>query len=132
MAKDKLFFSRAGTLNKNSVPAFALIVQAIWTSFLCLTGTYNQLIDFVIFAALLFYVATTVGLFRMRSLRPDAERPYKALGYPFLPGLYIFLASAIAVVLLISEKTRYQAISGLVLVALGIPVYYIWRKVERV
>ncbi|MBA3656759.1 MAG: amino acid permease [Gemmatimonadaceae bacterium] len=131
MAKDKLFFSKAGTLNKNSVPAFALIVQAIWTSLLCLTGTYNQLLDFVIFAALLFYVATTVGLFRLRSLRPDAERPYKALGYPFLPGLYIVLASAIAIVLLIAEKTRYQALSGLALVALGLPVYFIWRKVER-
>ncbi len=132
MAKDKLFFSKAGSLNKNSVPAFALIVQAIWTSLLCLTGTYNQLLDFVIFAALLFYVATTVGLFRLRSLRPDAERPYKALGYPFLPGLYIVLASAIAIVLLVAEKTRYQALTGLALVALGLPVYFIWRKVERV
>lgn len=131
MAKDRLFFSKAGTLNRNSVPAFALIVQAVWTTLLCLTGTYNQLLDFVIFAALLFYVATTVGLFRLRSLRPDAERPYKALGYPFLPGLYIVLASAIAIVLLIAEKTRYQALSGLALVALGLPVYFIWRKVER-
>lgn len=131
MAKDKLFFSRAGTLNENRVPAFALVVQAVWTSLLCLTGTYNQLLDFVIFAALLFYVATTVGLFRLRSLRPDAERPYRALGYPFLPGLYIVLASAIAIVLMIAEKTRYQAMSGLVLVGLGIPVYFIWRRVER-
>jgi len=130
MAKDKLFFQRAGTLNKNHVPAFALIVQAIWTSLLCLTGTYGQLLDYVIFAALIFYALTTVGLFILRSKRPDAERPYRAFGYPVLPALYIVLASTIAVVLLIADKTRAQAVSGLVLVAIGIPVFYLWRKVE--
>jgi APA family basic amino acid/polyamine antiporter len=130
MAKDKLFFSRAGNLNRNSVPAAALVAQSIWTSLLCLTGTYGQLLDYVIFAALIFYALTTVGLFRLRRLRPDAERPYRALGYPILPGLYIVLATAIAVILLIADKTRAQALSGLVIVLLGVPVYFIWRKVE--
>jgi len=130
MAKDKLFFARAGNLNRNSVPAAALIAQSIWTSLLCLTGTYGQLLDYVIFAALIFYALTTVGLFRLRRLRPDAERPYRALGYPVLPGLYIILATAIAVILLIADKTRAQALSGLAIVLLGVPVYFIWRKVE--
>jgi APA family basic amino acid/polyamine antiporter len=130
MAKDRLFFARAGNLNRNSVPAAALIAQSIWTSLLCLTGTYGQLLDYVIFAALIFYVLTTVGLFRLRKLRPDAERPYRALGYPVLPALYIFLAASIAVILLIADKTRAQALSGLVIVLLGVPVFFIWRKVE--
>ncbi|SRR6266542_1086797 len=130
MARDKLFFAGAGRLNKNHVPASALIVQSIWTSLLCLTGTYGQLLNYVIFAALVFYALTTIGLFRLRKTRPDIERPYKALGYPVLPALYIVLSSAIAIILLIADKTRSQAISGLVLVALGIPVYFIWRKVE--
>lgn len=130
MARDRLFFVKAGTLNRNSVPSFALIAQSVWTSVLCLTGTYGQLLDYVIFAALIFYALTTVGLFRLRKLRPDAERPYRALGYPVLPGLYIILASAIAVILLIADKTRAQAISGLVIVLLGVPVYFLWRTVE--
>src|SRR5215203_3896598 len=130
MAKDKLFFAKAGQLNKNAVPSLALIVQAIWTSLLCLTGTYGQLLDYVIFAALIFYALTTIGLFILRSKRPDADRPYKAIGYPVLPALYIVLALTVAVVLLIAEKTRAQAISGLVLVALGAPIYFIWRMVN--
>jgi APA family basic amino acid/polyamine antiporter len=84
----------------------------------------------VIFAALLFYALTTIGLFRLRQTRPDAERPYRAVGYPVLPALYIILASAIAIILLIADQTRAQAISGLVIVLIGVPVYYIWRKVE--
>jgi basic amino acid/polyamine antiporter, APA family len=130
MARDKLFFRRTGNLNRHNVPAAALIAQSIWTSLLCLTGTYGQLLNYVIFAALIFYALTTVGLFRLRKLRPDAERPYKVIGYPVLPALYIILASAIAVILLIADQTRAQAISGLVIVLLGVPVYFIWRKVE--
>ena len=128
MARDRLFFKRAAKLNVNHVPATALIVQAIWTSLLCLTGTYGQLLDFVIFAALIFYVLTTIGLFILRSTRPDAERPYRAIGYPVLPALYIVLAATVAIVLLIADKTRAQALSGLVLVALGVPVYFLWRR----
>ncbi len=128
MAKDRLFFEGAGRLNANHVPANALIVQAVWTSLLCLTGTYGQLLDYVIFAALIFYALTTVGLFILRAKLPNAERPYRAVGYPVLPALYIVLASTIAIVLLIADKTRAQAISGLVIVALGVPVYYLWRS----
>lgn len=130
MARDRLFFRKAGGLNIHSVPAVALVAQSIWTSLLCLTGTYGQLLNYVIFAALIFYALTTIGLFRLRKIRPDAERPYRTVGYPVLPALYIILASAIAVILLIADQTRAQAISGLVIVLLGVPVYFIWRKVE--
>ena len=130
MARDGLFFRRAGTLSANRVPAAALIFQAIWTSLLCLTGTYGQLLDYVIFAALLFYVLTTIGLFVLRRTRPEAVRPYRAIGYPVLPALYVAMASAIAIILLIADKTRAQALSGLVLVLIGIPVYFVWRRIE--
>ena len=130
MARDGLFFRKAGTLNKNRVPAFALILQTIWTALLCLTGTYGQLLDYVIFAALVFYVLTTIGLFILRAKRPDIERPYRALGYPVLPALYIALAGGVMVLILLSPTSRFQAVSGLVLVVVGIPVYYLWRKIE--
>ena len=131
MARDGLFFRRAGTLNANAVPAAALVAQSVWTSFLCLTGTYGQLLDYVIFAALTFYVLTTLGLFVLRAKRPDAERPYRALGYPVLPALYLLLCSAVAIILLVANKTRAQALSGLVLVLLGVPVYFAWRAAAR-
>jgi len=132
MARDKLFFTKAGTLNRHNVPSAALIAQSIWTSLLCLSGTYGQLLNYVIFAALIFYALTTIGLFRLRKLRPDAERPYRVVGYPVLPALYIILASAIAVILLIADQTRTQALFGLAIVLFGVPVYFIWRKVESV
>jgi APA family basic amino acid/polyamine antiporter len=131
MSRDGLFFRKAGTLNRNHVPAFALIVQSIWTAILCLTGTYNQLLNYVIFAALLFYVFTTAGLFILRSKLPDAPRPYRTLGYPVLPLLYIVLCCGVMVLLLLSPTTRTEAVSGLVLVLVGIPVFYLWRRVER-
>ena len=131
MARDGLFFQKAGELSKNSVPAFALIAQSVWTSLLCLTGTYNQLLDYVIFAALLFYALTTIGLFILRVKRPDEPRPYRAVGYPVLPALYILFASGIAITLLVADKTRVQALSGLALVVLGVPVYYLWRREPR-
>jgi APA family basic amino acid/polyamine antiporter len=127
MARDRLFFRKAGTLNDNGVPAFALLAQAVWTTLLCLTGTYGQLLDYVIFAALVFYALTTIGLFVLRRTRPDAERPYRAIGYPVLPALYIVLSAGVAVILLLADKTRTQAVSGLVLVLLGLPVYALWR-----
>ena len=130
MARDRLFFRGAGVLNRHQVPARALILQSVWTSLLCLTGTYGQLLDFVIFAALLFYVLTTAGLFILRRKLPDAPRPYRAIGYPVLPALYIALATAVAVILLIADKTRTQAFSGLVLVLLGVPVFHLWRRAE--
>ena len=130
MARDGLFFRRAGTLNSNNVPAFALVVQSIWTAFLCLTGTYGQLLNYVIFAALLFYAFTTAGLFILRAKRPDAARPYRAVGYPVLPALYIVLCCAVMLLLLLSPTTRTESISGLVLVLIGIPVFMLWRRVE--
>jgi APA family basic amino acid/polyamine antiporter len=110
------------------VPAFALIVQSIWTSLLCLTGTYGQLLDYVIFAALVFYVLTIAGLFLLRSRKPELERPYRVIGYPVLPGIYMLLAAVVAVILMIADKTRAQAVSGLVLVLIGVPVYFLWRR----
>jgi basic amino acid/polyamine antiporter, APA family len=130
MARDGLFFRRAGTLNKHNVPAFALVVQWIWTAVLCLTGTYGQLLNYVIFAALLFYAFTTAGLFILRTKRPDVARPYRAVGYPVLPALYIVLCCAVMLLLLLSPTTRTESISGLVLVFIGIPVFYLWRRVE--
>ena len=122
MAKDNMFFKKAGLLNKNSVPANALIVQAVWAGILCLSGTYGQLLDYVIFAVLIFYMLTIAGVFILRKKKPDAERPYKAFGYPVLPALYIFLAASISIILLI-YKPQYTW-PGLIIVLLGIPVYY--------
>ena len=130
MARDGVFFRKAGTLNANRVPAFALIIQTVWTALLCLTGTYGQLLDYVIFAALVFYVLTTVGLFILRAKKPDMPRPYKALGYPVLPALYIALAGGVMVLILLAPTSRFQAVSGLVLVLIGIPVYFLWRMLE--
>jgi APA family basic amino acid/polyamine antiporter len=126
MAKDKLFLPKAATLNENGVPAWALYMQLIWSSVLCLSGTYGALLDYTIFAALLFYVLTVAGIFRLRRLQPDAERPYKAFGYPVLPAIYIVCASAIALVLLIYKSNN--TLPGLLVVLLGIPVYYFTRK----
>jgi APA family basic amino acid/polyamine antiporter len=128
MAKDGLFFASASRLSAHQVPAAALVAQALWTSVLCLSGTYGQLLNYVIFAALLFYALTTIGLFVLRVKQPDVARPYRAVGYPVLPALYIAAASAICIALLIAEKTRVQAFSGLVLVLIGIPVFYWWRR----
>jgi APA family basic amino acid/polyamine antiporter len=127
MARDGLFFRGVGRVNAHHVPAAGLWLQAVWASVLVFSGTYGELLDYVIFAALLFYALTTIGLFVLRRTRPDAERPYRAVGYPVLPALYIALASAVAVILLVAEKTRTQAISGLVLVLIGVPVYLAWR-----
>ena len=128
MAKDGVFFRSAGTLNLKGVPARAMLMQGAWTSLLCLSGTYGQLLDYVVFAELAFYALTTVGLFMLRRSRPQAERPYKALAYPVLPALYIVACSGVAVILLIADKTRAQAVSGLVLVLLGLPVYALTRR----
>jgi APA family basic amino acid/polyamine antiporter len=125
MAKDRVFFRKVGTLNERSVPGTALVVQGVWASLLCLSGTYGDLLDYVIFSVLIFYVLTVIGIFILRKKRPDAERPYKALGYPILPALYVLCASAIAIDLLV-YKTKYSG-SGLIIVLLGIPVFYLWK-----
>lgn len=130
MARDGLFFRKVGTLNARRVPAAGLILQTVWTALLCLTGTYNQLLNYVIFAALVFYVLTTVGLFILRARRPELERPYRAFGYPVLPALYIALAGGVMLLILLSPTSRTEAVSGLVLVLIGIPVYFLWRRAE--
>ncbi|MFA5403694.1 MAG: amino acid permease [Ignavibacteria bacterium] len=126
MAKDNLFFRKSGELNKYGVPGMALFFQAIWASLLCLSGTYSDLLDYVVFAVLVFYILTIAGIFRLRKTKPDAERPYKTFGYPVLPILYIVLASIICVILLI-YKPQYTW-PGVGIVLLGIPVYFIWRR----
>ena len=130
MARDGVFFKKVGELNLRSVPASGLVYQGLWTSLLCLTGTYGQLLNYVIFAQLVFYALTTTGLFILRRTRPDAERPYRAVGYPWLPGLYIVLAAITAIILLIADKTRPQALAGLAIVVAGVPVFLLWRRAE--
>lgn len=125
MANDNLFFKKAGTLNKNIVPAYGLTIQAIWASILCLSGTYSELLDYVVFAVLIFYVLTIIGLFKLRFKKPDLERPYKAFGYPIVPAIYILAASSVLLVLLI-YKWKFAGL-GLLIVLAGIPVYYIWK-----
>lgn len=129
MGNDGLFFQKAGTLNKKSVPAFALVIQCIWASLLCLSGSYGDLLDYVVFAVLLFYILTIAGIFILRKTKPDAERPYKAIGYPVLPALYIAVAAAICIDLLIF-KPNYTY-PGLLIVLLGVPVYFLWKRQAR-
>lgn len=126
MANDKLFLPKAATLNKNNVPSWALWAQCIWASLLCLSGTYGTLLDYVVFITLVFYILTIYGIFRLRKSRPDAERPYKAFGYPVLPILYFIVAGTMAVALLFYKWTT--SLSGLVIVVIGIPLYFIARR----
>jgi APA family basic amino acid/polyamine antiporter len=126
MARDNLFFVRTGHLNVAGVPANGLWFQMVWASLLTLSGTYGNLLDYVIMAALLFYVLTVVGLFILRQRRPDAERPYRAYGYPWLPGLYVLLAAAIMADLLFVKPTYTWP--GLLIVLTGVPVYFLWRR----
>ncbi len=127
MAKDKLFFRRAGELDPvHHAPRFSLVAQCVWAVLLTLSGSYSNLLDYVIFAVLLFYMLTIAGLFVLRRTRPDMERPYKAFGYPVLPAAYILVAGFIDVLLLI-YKPGY-AWPGLIIVLLGVPVYFVWNK----
>lgn len=127
MAKDGLFFKSTGKVDpKYHTPKNALIVQGIWTCILCLSGTYGQLLDYIIFAVLVFYILTIGGLFVLRRTRPEAERPYRAIGYPVLPAIYIVMALFIDVVLL-RYKPQYTW-PGLIIVLLGIPVYFVWSR----
>lgn len=126
MAHDNLFFKKAGQLNSKGVPAYGLFVQAIWASLLCLSGTYGQLLDYVVFAVLIFYVLTISGIFVLRKNKPELERPYKAFGYPFIPAIYIVLASLIMMILLIFKPIYTWP--GFIIVILGIPVFFLWNK----
>jgi APA family basic amino acid/polyamine antiporter len=128
MAKDGLFFERIGNLNRDSVPGAALVLQGIWAGLLCLSGAYGDLLDYVIFATLLFYSMTVAGIFVLRFKRPDAPRPYKAWGYPYVPAFYILACAAIGLDLLI-YKPAYTW-PGLGIVLLGIPAYYLRRRLD--
>ena len=123
MAKDGLFFKKTGTLNKNNVPEFALWIQCLVASILCLSGKYGDLLDMISFVVVLFYALTIAGIFILRKKMPNAERPYKAFGYPILPAIYIVMAIAFCV-LLIFYKPTYAG-WGLAIVLAGIPIYYI-------
>ncbi len=141
MARDGLFFKSSGELNRHHVPAWGLVIQGIWAAVLVLprtiTGTgpdglptygnlYGDLLTYVISAALIFYILTIAGLFVLRAKRPDAERPYKAFGYPVIPALYIVGAAVILVVLFVYQTATTWP--GLVIIATGVPVYFLWRK----
>ncbi|HSE30627.1 MAG TPA: amino acid permease [Pyrinomonadaceae bacterium] len=140
MARDGLFFRSTGKLNANHVPAFGLVLQGIWASLLVLPRTirvgeggaitygnlYSDLLDYVVFSVLIFYVLTIVGLFVLRAKWPDAQRPYKAFGYPVIPALYVIAAVAIIIVLIVYKTATTWP--GLLIVLTGVPVYFIWRK----
>jgi APA family basic amino acid/polyamine antiporter len=141
MARDGLFFRRVGELNDRHVPAWGLLIQGIWAAVLVLPRTvktdgtgavtgygnlYGNLLDYVISAALIFYILTILGIFVLRRKRPDAERPYKAFGYPIIPALYIVGASVILAVLFIYQTATTWP--GLLIVLAGVPVYFLWRK----
>jgi basic amino acid/polyamine antiporter, APA family len=128
MARDAVFFRVAGLLNTRRVPAAALVLQGLWAAVLTLSGTYSDLLDYVIFAALVFYVLTVGAIFVLRRSRPDAPRPYRAFGYPLVPAAYIALAVLIMLDLLM-VKPRYTW-PGLLIVLSGVPVFYAWRRVR--
>ena len=127
MSCDGLFFKSTGKLDSKGVPKNSLWIQCAWTCLLCLSGQYGNLLDYVILAALVFYVLTILGLFVLRRKQPEAARPYRAFGYPVLPGLYIVMAVWICGVLL-RYKPQYTW-PGLILVLTGVPVYLVWRRV---
>jgi APA family basic amino acid/polyamine antiporter len=142
MARDGLFFRPAGELNEQHVPAWGLVIQGIWAAVLVLPRTvkldaagavtgygnlYGNLLDYVISAALIFYILTIAGIFRLRRTRPDAERPYKAFGYPVVPALYILGAAVILFVLFVYQTATTWP--GLIIILTGVPVYFIWRRV---
>jgi APA family basic amino acid/polyamine antiporter len=129
MARDGLFFRSIGQLNRRGVPAAGLILQGVWSILLIFSGTYGQLLDYVIFAALLFYVLTVAGLFVLRRKRPDAARPYRAWGYPVVPALYLAACALIMLDLLVVKPIF--AWPGLIIVLAGVPVYGVWRRWGR-
>jgi APA family basic amino acid/polyamine antiporter len=129
MAKDRLFFRNVAELNVHGVPSRGLVTQGLWASILCLTGTYSDLLDYVVFAVLIFYVLTISGIFVLRKKMPDAERPYKAFGYPVIPLVYMAVASLICVDLLFVRPNFTWP--GLIIVLVGIPVYYLWHYARK-
>jgi len=129
MAKDGLFFTNAGTLNKNAVPAWALWAQCIVASLLCLSGKYGDLLDMVSFIVVIFYILTIIGIFILRKKRPEMERPYKAFGYPFLPAIYILMGTCFCVLLIIYKPNFTWP--GLIITLIGIPLYYLALRNQK-
>jgi APA family basic amino acid/polyamine antiporter len=123
MAQDGLFFKKAAVLNKNSVPGWALWAQCVVASLLCLSGKYGDLLDMVSFIVVIFYVLTIGGIFILRKKSPDAERPYKAFGYPVLPAIYMLMGTAFCVMLIIYKPEFTWP--GLIITLIGIPLYYL-------
>ncbi len=129
MALDGLFFRQVARVDpKRHTPVVSLVVQCAWACLLTLTGTYSDLLDYVIFAVLLFYILTIAGIFVLRHKRPEMERPYRAFGYPALPAIYIGAAGMIEVLLLLYKPSYTWP--GLIIVLIGIPVYFLWRRRE--
>lgn len=130
MAKDNLFFKQAGELNKNNVPAKSLTMQCIWSCLLCFSGSYGDLLDYVMFAVMIFYVLTVSGLFILRVKRPDADRPYKAFGYPVLPAIYVLLALIVSVFMILNNGQN--CLYGAVIMIAGIPVYFLINRKNKI
>ncbi len=130
MAKDGLFFAKMTQNNARGVPGYALWIQGIWASLLCLSGKYGDLLDYVIFVVMLFYILTILGIFILRKKKPNVERPYKAFGYPIVPALYILMATAFCINILYMRPE--YSFPGLVIVLLGIPIYFFWRRKRHV
>jgi len=126
MAKDGLFFKKTGELNKYSVPEFGLWIQCVVASILCLSGRYGDLLDMISFVVVIFYILTIIGIYILRKKRPDAERPYKAFGYPILPAIYIIMGLTFCTLLII-YKPQFTW-PGLIIVLIGIPIYYISQR----
>jgi APA family basic amino acid/polyamine antiporter len=127
MAKDKLFFQRVSQVHPRfRTPGFAILIQAFWASLLTLVGTFEQIFTFAMFMAIVFWTAATASVFTLRKKRPDLARPYKTWGYPYVPAVFI-LASLGILLNTILEKP-VEALAGIALTALGIPVYYYWKK----
>jgi APA family basic amino acid/polyamine antiporter len=129
MAKDNLFFQKTAELNSKGVPAFGLWIQAIWSTLLCLTGNYSQMLDYVTFAVLLFFILVIVSIFIFRKKHPEWERPARAFAYPVFPVLYIAACLLIIIILLIYKPLFTWP--GLGIVLSGVPVYYLWRKRQK-
>jgi APA family basic amino acid/polyamine antiporter len=140
MAKDGLFFKPAGRLNAARVPAWGLLLQGVWAAVLVLPRTfdtatgrygslYSDLLDYVVSASLIFYGLTIAGIFRLRATRPDAERPYRAIGYPVVPAIYIVGAGILLAVLLAYRTSTTWP--GLIIVLMGVPIYFLWKRKEQ-
>jgi APA family basic amino acid/polyamine antiporter len=129
MAQDGLFFKKAGTLNKNAVPAWALWAQCIVASLLCLSGRYGDLLDMVSFIVVIFYILTIIGIFILRKKRPELDRPYKAFGYPVLPAIYILMGTCFCVLLIIYKPNFTWP--GLIITLLGVPLYYLALRNQK-